>query len=273
MSSRSQGGIAKASTTFPHPRLLGSLKVMLARHYRSGMTVDTLSFDEVLANDQSVTGPEYVDVPVDGLPELKGSNFWWQRLPASGESAISGFGAVFLFLFLFLFLFSFLLIVQNVASLRADPSPVVPLKVGGSSKAPEPGPSGMKLKLKLGKPPAPAQGTSAKIDGESDGHVTMAMGNLASDTGKTGTAGASGTGKGKKRPAKDQDDGARTTKKKKEVKSKEFVDTDEDVEIVAVGPSKDKGKQRHVPTPSEGSEEPEASASKVRELWLELEGC
>ena len=43
------------------------------------MTVDLLSFNKVLTSDQSVTGPEYMDVQVDGLSELKRSNFWWQH--------------------------------------------------------------------------------------------------------------------------------------------------------------------------------------------------
>ena len=83
MSLHSQGGIAKASMTSPHPKLLGSLKVMLARHYRSGMTVDTHSFNEVPASDQSVTGPEYVDI--GWAPWAQGIKFlvatfakiWW----------------------------------------------------------------------------------------------------------------------------------------------------------------------------------------------------
>ena len=43
------------------------------------MAVDMLSFNKVLTSDQSVTGPEFMDVLVDGLPELKRSHFWWQH--------------------------------------------------------------------------------------------------------------------------------------------------------------------------------------------------
>ncbi|KAF8134209.1 hypothetical protein EV363DRAFT_1160616 [Boletus edulis] len=72
----------------PHPRLLGSLGAMLLRHYSGGMTVDTLRFDEVSADDPSVTGPEYVDLLVDALPELKG-DMWWKVPPLSANFRIS----------------------------------------------------------------------------------------------------------------------------------------------------------------------------------------
>ena len=62
---------------------------MLLRHYRSGMTMDTLSFDEVRSDDPAITGPDYIDVPADILPELKGANFWWQLLPPSGKLVFS----------------------------------------------------------------------------------------------------------------------------------------------------------------------------------------
>lgn len=90
-----QGEILSASESSPHPRLLGSLKWMLVSHYRHGMTVDTLHFKDVHAEDPSIEGSGYIDIPGDGLPELKGANFGWQLLPPSGEWPIpcyQGFG-------------------------------------------------------------------------------------------------------------------------------------------------------------------------------------
>lgn len=62
---------------------------MLSRHYKSGMTSDTLCFHEVCADDQLVTGPGYMDVQTT-LPELKGDDLWWTALPPNGESLLSG---------------------------------------------------------------------------------------------------------------------------------------------------------------------------------------
>ena len=63
---------------------------MLLRHYSGGMTLETLSFDQVSADDPSVTGPEYVVVQADSLPELEGDHAWWKGPPPSGESILSG---------------------------------------------------------------------------------------------------------------------------------------------------------------------------------------
>ena len=60
----------------------------MLRHYSGGMKINTLSFDEVRADDPSAMGPHLVDVPADALPELKGSEYWWQTLPPSGESVL-----------------------------------------------------------------------------------------------------------------------------------------------------------------------------------------
>lgn len=79
--------IPKPTAENPHPRLLGSLRAMLTRHYRGGMTMETLSFDKVRADDPSIAGDEdkYVDFPADALPEPTGSGFWWHVLPPSGK--------------------------------------------------------------------------------------------------------------------------------------------------------------------------------------------
>lgn len=81
-----QQQISKPSPTGPHPRLLGSLNRLLYRHSTSGFGIDTLCFEEVLADDPEVSGPEYVDVPPGMLPELQGGDFWWKTPPSSGES-------------------------------------------------------------------------------------------------------------------------------------------------------------------------------------------
>lgn len=58
---------------------------MLFRHYSGGMTMDTLCFDDVRADDPSITDTSYVDVPADALPDLVGTEFWWQEVPPSSE--------------------------------------------------------------------------------------------------------------------------------------------------------------------------------------------
>ena len=80
-----QGEILNASESSSHPRLLGSLKRMLASHYRHGMTVDILHIQDMHADNPSIKGSQYIDILADGLPELKGANFWWQLLPLSDE--------------------------------------------------------------------------------------------------------------------------------------------------------------------------------------------
>ena len=50
------------------------------------MKIDTLRFDEVCADNEVVTGPDYVNMPPDMLPKLQGTDFWWKALPSSGES-------------------------------------------------------------------------------------------------------------------------------------------------------------------------------------------
>lgn len=83
-----------ASPSYPHPKLLGSLKGMLGNHHRNGMGVDTLLFDAVRADDPSVSGEEYVDVPSGSFPKVNGADLWWQDLPPEGEYANSGLHAV-----------------------------------------------------------------------------------------------------------------------------------------------------------------------------------
>ena len=49
------------------------------------MTMDTLCFHEVRADDPSVTGPCYVDIHPQALPSLEVEDFWWQAPPPHGE--------------------------------------------------------------------------------------------------------------------------------------------------------------------------------------------
>lgn len=58
---------------------------MLFHHFSGGMGVETLRFEDV-HEDHCPPGPEYVDIQQDKLPELRGTNFWWEVLPLSGES-------------------------------------------------------------------------------------------------------------------------------------------------------------------------------------------
>ena len=48
---------------------------MLLHHYRSGMTMNMLSFDEVHSDNPAITSLDYIDILADILPELKGANF------------------------------------------------------------------------------------------------------------------------------------------------------------------------------------------------------
>ncbi|KAF8119136.1 hypothetical protein EV363DRAFT_1306183 [Boletus edulis] len=80
-----QSELPKPTANSPHPRLLGSLKAMLGRHYRSGMTLDTLSFDQVRADDPAITGSEYVEVPASSVPRPNGDDNWWLLLPPSAS--------------------------------------------------------------------------------------------------------------------------------------------------------------------------------------------
>ncbi|KAG6370435.1 hypothetical protein JVT61DRAFT_12050 [Boletus reticuloceps] len=66
-----------------HPRLLGSLKAMLVKHYRSGMMLDTLTFDKVHTNDPVIMVLEYVDVLESAIPPPNGDDVWWLLLPPS----------------------------------------------------------------------------------------------------------------------------------------------------------------------------------------------
>ncbi|KAF9236959.1 hypothetical protein BU15DRAFT_63570 [Melanogaster broomeanus] len=78
--------LPKPNANSPHPRLLGSLDSMPLHHYTSGVTIDTLCFEDIHAYDLHpvITQPGYyVDVSPDALPELKGGDFWWQMLPSS----------------------------------------------------------------------------------------------------------------------------------------------------------------------------------------------
>ncbi|KAF9219653.1 hypothetical protein BS17DRAFT_769874 [Gyrodon lividus] len=75
--------IPKPSTTSPHSRLLESLDVMFPHHYSGGMSVDTLCFHAVHADDPLIMGPEYVDMLPDAYPEISGDNHWWESPPPS----------------------------------------------------------------------------------------------------------------------------------------------------------------------------------------------
>lgn len=61
---------------------------MLSRHYKGGTTLDTLCFDDVRADDPEVTGPNYVDVPLEALPDVGEGDFWWEALPPGGECLV-----------------------------------------------------------------------------------------------------------------------------------------------------------------------------------------
>ncbi|KAG9309154.1 hypothetical protein JVU11DRAFT_10864 [Chiua virens] len=74
--------LSEPTASSPHPKLLGSLKEMLYVHYTSGIEADTLRFEGIRADDPSVSGPEYVDVPEEQLPALQG-DLWWTMLPLS----------------------------------------------------------------------------------------------------------------------------------------------------------------------------------------------
>lgn len=78
-----RGKNPRPSASSPHPRILGSLRRMLGRHYKTGMSMDTLVFSDVRDDDPMITDPYYVDIPVDQLPDLNGSDFWWNVLPPS----------------------------------------------------------------------------------------------------------------------------------------------------------------------------------------------
>ena len=58
---------------------------MLFTHFTNGGELDTLSFETVSPDDPSVTSPEYIRVPSDALPEVKGADLWQRDLPVSGE--------------------------------------------------------------------------------------------------------------------------------------------------------------------------------------------
>lgn len=59
---------------------------MLFQHYVGGMGIDTLHFDQVRADDPSVSSTTYVDVPRASLPEIQVTSptYWWNRLPQLG---------------------------------------------------------------------------------------------------------------------------------------------------------------------------------------------
>jgi hypothetical protein len=125
------------------------------------MNTDTLCFDAVRADDPLVTGPQYVDISVDVLPDVGGENLWWKVLPPSGELVISGFG----------YLYSE--IIRFLVSLRVDPpllSSTVPLELDSESSN-RPGPvldPKPKLTIKLnGKnQTAPAHAAESSTKGE-----------------------------------------------------------------------------------------------------------
>lgn len=57
-------------------------------HYSTRMDLNTLRFDQVRSDDPSITGPNYVDIPVEAFPVPQGSNFWWEKLPPSSELSL-----------------------------------------------------------------------------------------------------------------------------------------------------------------------------------------
>ncbi|KAG9309160.1 hypothetical protein JVU11DRAFT_10870 [Chiua virens] len=69
-------------SSHPHSTLLGSLERVLYDHLTSGSD-EALDFQGVRSDDPEVTGPCYVDLPRDTLPELEGTDFWWHDLPES----------------------------------------------------------------------------------------------------------------------------------------------------------------------------------------------
>ncbi|KAI9453882.1 hypothetical protein HD554DRAFT_2179246 [Boletus coccyginus] len=245
--------IPMASPSYPHPKLLGSLKGMLGNHHRNGMGVDTLLFDAVRADDPSVSGEEYVDVPSGSFPKVNGADLWWQDLPPE-------------------------------VSLQVDTPPTVPSQVEGqSSNAPVQGSSGLKLKLKRAQSSVAARETAVRTDGgelilaEFDVHDATLDGNVAL-TVTTGPAasqgpshayngsesmGPAGGRNGNTRAPEDEGSGLRE-KKRKKFKSREFVDTDEDEDDVRVGPSKRSGTKRKVRVVSpEASGDLEGVGSRV----------
>ncbi|KAI9574359.1 hypothetical protein HD554DRAFT_2034486 [Boletus coccyginus] len=50
-------------------------------HYKGGMTLDILCFDEVCTDNPLVTSPNYMDVPLEALSDVREGDFWWEALP------------------------------------------------------------------------------------------------------------------------------------------------------------------------------------------------
>lgn len=129
------------------------------------MAIDTLCFDEVCADDPLIQGSEYVKVPVDMLPELKGADFWWNMRPQSGQLVLSGFETLPLGIH------------HHIVSLRVNPPPsssAAPLVEEGisSTQSDRVSHPRLKLRLKLNRnaqdpPPAPIQAATGGKDGKS----------------------------------------------------------------------------------------------------------
>lgn len=67
----------------PYPKLLGNLCDMLYHYFGRGMTVDMLDFTGVQTQSYDSSGVEYIDFPLDELPEPMGDDLWWKVLPSS----------------------------------------------------------------------------------------------------------------------------------------------------------------------------------------------
>ena len=58
---------------------------MLYHYFGRGMTVDMLDFTGVQTQSYDSSGVEYIDFPLDELPEPMGDDLWWKVLPSSGK--------------------------------------------------------------------------------------------------------------------------------------------------------------------------------------------
>ena len=85
LSSCFQRQLPTRSASSPYPRLLGSLRAMVACHYQCGMRVYMLLFDRVHTDNPGVTGVEFENIAVEALAPLKEGRFWWELLLPSGE--------------------------------------------------------------------------------------------------------------------------------------------------------------------------------------------
>ncbi|KAG8220309.1 hypothetical protein J3R82DRAFT_3506 [Butyriboletus roseoflavus] len=188
------------ATNLPHPKLLGSLQRVLARSYADGLAIEAFRFDEVRADDPSILGSEYVDVPEHALPHLDGAPFsWWNGLPPSVQ----------------------LIFIQNTV-----PSDVESALSKDQAQVSH---SWIKLKFML---PARSHNAAGRTNGPKS-----KVANRPSKAGNAGTARAGADPKGKgKRCAADEDLAPPPKKKKKSKKSK-FIESETEDDIRAGHPS------------------------------------